>query len=169
MQVRKEQKGLYTDFVYCCDEALHSRIFFSSCEEVIESRRCDDARHDALVIAEEHKSYVEINGAKNGEKRTQVICLPVVATVETAKERGLPVRPMNFGGAIAGTVMLLESLWFKYFKIYRIHLPYAERKPNERGNSRQNENPNHLLNKQTSLTGTVSIKNPHVPRPIKQS
>ena len=26
--------------------------------------------------------------------------LPVVATVETARDKGLPVRPMNLGGAI---------------------------------------------------------------------
>lgn len=73
-----------------------------------------------------------MSGLKDRGKSNQRKALPVVATVETAKERGLPVRPMNFGGAIAGTVMLLESLWFICFEIYRIHLLYARKNSNRK-------------------------------------
>ncbi len=53
--IRRGEHGYNTDLIYRGNKALHGRVFFGSCEEVVESRRCDDAGHDALVVPKEYK------------------------------------------------------------------------------------------------------------------
>ena len=46
-----------TNFVYSRHKALHCRVLSCCGKEIIEGWRRDDARHDALVIAEEKKAF----------------------------------------------------------------------------------------------------------------
>lgn len=46
-----------TNLVYGRYKALHCRVLSCCGEELVEGRRRDDARHDALVIAEKKKAF----------------------------------------------------------------------------------------------------------------
>ena len=67
-----------------------------------------------MVIAEEHKACFHIEKSEN---QTLEGAVPVVATHDTARERGLPVRPINFGGAISGSDLEIECLVSRLQKI----------------------------------------------------
>lgn len=95
-----------SDFVDCCHETLHGRVVFGGGEEVVEGWCGDDARHDTLVIAEEKEACGQF---RESSCIVDLWCLPVVATVDTANDNGLPVRPMNTGGAIPATALYLSD------------------------------------------------------------
>jgi hypothetical protein len=98
------------DLVDGSDQTLHGRVAPSGCEEVVEGGGGDDTRHDTGAQKSER-----VSSSRERARACVVGCdshpwsypnskKPVVATVETASDRGLPERPMNFGGAMAAVL-----------------------------------------------------------------
>ena len=58
---RRSKKIGDTDLVYGRHKSLHRRVSLRSCKEIVESWRCDDAGHDALVISKKHESCIRIS------------------------------------------------------------------------------------------------------------